>query len=135
MNRRGFSLLEVVVALTILAMVCTVAFRGISASLKTIARIELADQRLEQVRSKLAELDLCGPFREGDHAEGRFDDGSRWRVDTSNWIPPTQRAPGAVMRITLQVEWEGRNGVQKREIASYRFVQNLGALPRPLEDQ
>src|SRR5262245_45384828 len=63
MRARGFSLLEVIVALTIAVMVFTVAFRGVSVSFDTLRRVEQSDRRLELVRSKLAEIDLAGPIR------------------------------------------------------------------------
>jgi prepilin-type N-terminal cleavage/methylation domain-containing protein len=136
MRPRGFSLLEVMVALTIVAMVFTVAFRGISVSLDTLTRIEQSNQRLEQARFKLAELDLCDPIRAGDHASGAFEDGARWTVDTSNFIPPTENNPTSMVRITLAIEWNGRNGPQRREITTYRFMPNPGNQLIPsLEEQ
>ena len=136
MNSRGFSLLEVVVALTIVAMVFTVAFRGISGSLNTLGRVAESDRRLERVRSKLAELDLCPFIRAGDHAEGTFDDGTRWKIDTFGFVPPSETNPNSVVRVRLGVEWQGRNGPQRREITTYRFVPNPGSEPiRPLEEQ
>ena len=134
-NRRGFSLLEVVVALTILAMVCTVAFRGVSVALRTLARVQQSQHRLELARSKLAELDLCSSIRAGDHAEGRFDEGTRWRVDTSSFIPPAENSSAEVVRITLRVEWDGETRVQRREIATYRFAVNSGRPGKSLEEQ
>ena len=133
---RGFSLLEVMVALTIVAMVFTVVFRGISVSLNTITRIEQSGRRLELARSKLAELDLCGPIRAGDHANGVFEDGTRWKVDTSGFVPPAENSPTTVVRVTLSLEWEGRTSPQHREITTYRFVPNPGNQPiLSLEDQ
>jgi prepilin-type N-terminal cleavage/methylation domain-containing protein len=133
---RGFSLLEVIVALTIATLMFTVAFRGISVSLDTLMRIEQANRRIALVRSKLAELDLCGPIRPGDHASGTFDDGTRWVVDTSALIPATEMNSSSVVRIALRIDWQGRGGPQHREIATYRFVQTQPNQTIPsLEDQ
>ena len=132
----GFSVLEVMVALTIVAMVFTVAFRGISISLNTLVRIQQLDRRLEYARSKLAELDLCGPIRAGDHAEGAFEDGTRWKMDTASFIPPTEANLTSVMRVTLSLQWQGRDGPQHREITTYRYVLiPANQLVRSLEDQ
>ena len=74
--------------------------------------------------------------RAGDHAEGTFDDGTRWRIDTFGFVPPSETNPNSVVRIQLGVEWQGRNGPQQREITTYRFVPNPGSEPiRPLEEQ
>ena len=136
MKARGFSLLEVMVALTIAAMVFTVAFRGISVSLDTLTRIGQSDRRLELVRSKLAELDLCGPIRAGDHADGVFDDGTCWKVDTSSFVPATETNAGSLVRLTLSVEWAGRSGLQRRETTTYRYVLPQRNQPIPsLEEQ
>ena len=133
---RGFSLLEVIVALTIAAMVFTVAFHGISVSLETLTRIEESNRRVEFVRSKLAELDLCSAVRPGDHAEGAFADGTRWKVNTSNFVPETETNAASLVGLTLSVEWNGRSGLQRREITTYRFVVNQRNQPIPsLEEQ
>ena len=136
MRSRGFSLLEVIVALTIMSMVLTVVFHGMSASISSITRIEESDRRLTLARSKLAELDLCGPIRAGDNAAGTFEDGTRWRVETSNFIEPTLTNPSSVVGINLKLEWEGRSGTQRRELKTYRFVPpQVNRTIRSLEDQ
>ena len=123
MRSRGFTLLEVMVALTIATLVFTVAFRGISVSLDTLTRIQQSNRRMDLVHSKLAELDLCGPIRPGDHASGTFSDGTRWVIDTSAFIPSTETNPASVVRIAFSFDWQGRGGTQHREISTYRFVQ------------
>jgi prepilin-type N-terminal cleavage/methylation domain-containing protein len=133
----GFSLIEVMVALTIVGLVFTVFMSGASRSLDAIVRVDQSDRRLEFVRAKLAELDLCGPIRAGDSASGIFEDGTRWRADAFPFIPPSATNPSSVVRIVLTIQWQGRSGQeQKREIAMYRYVPPPGAeLITSLDDQ
>ena len=119
---RGFSLLEVIVALTIAAMVFTVAFHGISVSLETLTRIEESNRRVEFVRSKLAELDLCSAVRPGDHAEGAFADGTRWKVNTSNFVPETEtNAASLVGLVRVRREHDRRIVSYQRQLEEAKF--------------
>lgn len=132
----GFSLLEVIVALTILTASLTVLFRGFSDSLRVVDRVQDNRSRLEATRSKLAELDLLTNLRLSDEAEGRFDDGSRWRLELAPFVGPTETRADAVVRITLTVEWDGRAEVQRRSIVTYRHILVNPAEPaRALEEQ
>ena len=138
MKVRGFSLLEVVVALTIVGTVFTVVFRGLSVSIDTLNRVEDSNRRIELVRSKLAEIDLCPWIRAGEQVEGSFDDGTRWSVATSEFIAPTAANGNSLMRIQLNLEWQGTAGNQRREITTYRFVSFQQYRPTPvpsLEEQ
>ena len=138
MKVRGFSLLEVVIALTIVGTVFTVVFRGLSVSIDTLNRVEDSNRRIELVRSKLAEIDLCPWIQAGEQVEGSFDDGTRWSVATSEFIAPTAFNGNSVVRIKLNVEWQGRAGTQRQEITTYRFVplQRSGLASTPsLEEQ
>jgi len=125
MNNRGFSLLEVLVAVTIIGIGFTVVFTGMSGSVRGLERVESNDRRVELARMKLAELDLVQRIRPGDSASGMFDDGTRWSVQVYPFIPPVQegprRNPSSVVRIALTLEWMGRNNVQRRELETYRY--------------
>jgi prepilin-type N-terminal cleavage/methylation domain-containing protein len=129
----GFSLLEVLVAVTIIGFGFSVVFAGMSGSLRGLERAQSADRRVELARLKLAELDLIRRIRPGDSASGVFDDGTRWRVESYPFIAPIEdpqrRNSASVIRIDLSVEWTGRNGLQKQVIQTYRYQQ---ANPRPI---
>ena len=56
---RGFVLLELIVALTILGIGFAVAFAGISQSTRNIDKLQRIQQRENEVRNLLAQLDLA----------------------------------------------------------------------------
>jgi prepilin-type N-terminal cleavage/methylation domain-containing protein len=138
-SRRGFSLIEVLVALTIIGLGFSVIYSGMSGSLRNLDRAQATDHRVELAREKLTELDLLKAIRPGDSTSGVFADGTRWTVQTSPFIPPIKEGPNAnpasVIRMDFTVEWNGRNGLQKQTIQKYRYqVDNGNAIPS-LEEQ
>ena len=139
MRRRGFSLLEVLVAVTIVGFGFSLVFAGMSGSLKGLGRVEDTERRVELARLKLAELDLIQKIRPRDSATGQFDDGTRWTVASFPFIAPIEDGPlrnaASVIRIDLTLEWMGRNGIQKRVIQSYRSQQSDSTPIPSLEEQ
>jgi prepilin-type N-terminal cleavage/methylation domain-containing protein len=129
----GFSLLEVLVAVTIIGIGFAVVFAGMSGSLRSLQRAEANDHRVELARLKLAELDLIKRIRPDDTASGVFEDGTRWILQSSTFIAPIdtdqKRNPASVIRVDLTLEWTGRNGPQKKVVETYRFQQ---ADPTPI---
>ncbi len=139
MNRRGFTLLEVLVAVTLIGVGFSVIFAAMSGSLKNLSRVETNDRRVELARFKLAELDLIKKIRPQDSATGTFPDGTRWTLRSSPFIAPIedpQRSnTSSVIRVDLTLEWMGRHGVQSKTIQTYRY-QVIDQTPIPsLEEQ
>lgn len=139
MRQRGFSLLEVLVAVTIIGIGFSVVFAAMTGSIRGLGRVEANDRRVELARTKLAELDLIKKIRPQDSATGAFPDGSRWTLQSSLFIAPTLEGPrpnpASVIRIDLTMEWMSRNGLQRQVIETYRY-QVSDSTPIPLlEDQ
>ena len=139
MRRDGFTLLEVIVALTLIGIGFSVLFAGMSGSLRGLERVELTEHRVEQARLKLAQVDLIRVIRPRDSASGVFEDGVRWTVEASPFIPAiedaAQRNPASVIRVALTLEWNGRNGPQKRVLETYRYQPVDGTQAPSLEQQ
>jgi prepilin-type N-terminal cleavage/methylation domain-containing protein len=125
MRTRGFTLLEVLVALTILGLGFSAVFAGISGSVRSVDRVRSIDQRVELARQKLAELDLLRKIRPSDSASGQLADGTRWTLESSPFIASIKDGPqsnaASIVRIVLTIEWMGRSGIQKQVIESYRY--------------
>jgi prepilin-type N-terminal cleavage/methylation domain-containing protein len=139
MSGRGFSLLEVLVAVTIIGIGFSLVFAGMSGSLRGLERAETNDRRVELARYKLAELDLIKRIAPNDSANGVFDDGTRWTLKTSPFIAPVEVGPqpnsASVVRIDLTLEWMGRNGMQKRVIQTYRYQPGSATVIPTLKEQ
>jgi prepilin-type N-terminal cleavage/methylation domain-containing protein len=136
---RGFSLLEVLVALTLIGICFSVVFAGMSGSIKNLERIEITGRQVELARLKLAELDLIPNIRSDDSATGISADGTRWTIQSYPFIAPIEEGPrrnaASVIRIEITLEWPGRNGMQKRIIQTYRFQPGNTAPIPSLEEQ
>jgi general secretion pathway protein I len=128
----GFTLIEVLVAMTILAMAFSVLFSLSSRSLDGMRRARDVERRVEFARMKLTELRLI-PVHAGDRATGALDDGTRWTVEVLPFIQPVADGPlrnaNSVVRVRFSLEWPGRYEPQKWNIDSYRFIKAGSAPP------
>jgi type II secretory pathway pseudopilin PulG len=135
-RHEGLILLELIVALTILGIGFAAAFAGISQSTRNIEKLQRVQQREAAVRNLFSELDLVRQLRAGDSTSGRFEDGTRWRIEILSFIPPTPQYTRSMVRITLRLEWDAKSGLQTKTIETYRLVEtNLAPAPRSLEQQ
>jgi general secretion pathway protein I len=76
---RGFTLLEVLVAFTILAVALVALLRAFSSGLRGLDAAEAATAAVQHARSKMAEVGSVIPLEPGVE-EGAFEDGYQWRV-------------------------------------------------------
>ncbi len=108
--RSGFTLLEVVVAVAILALTLGAVMRVFSASLRGLAAAERHTVAALHAQSKLAEIGVEEPLAAGD-ASGAFERGYRWRSQVRDYSEPDlDTAAGSGMRayeVTVSVTWEG----------------------------
>jgi len=85
---RGFSLIEVLAAFVILAVLATTLFRLFSAALANAGASEEWSRAVLVAQSRLAAAASVQPLVEAND-EGSDDDGRiRWRTRTSAWEPP-----------------------------------------------
>ncbi len=109
-NQRGFSLLEILVAFSILALVLTLALRLFSTSLRSAGQSADVSRALLHARSRLAAVSAL-PLRPG-HDSGTFADGDHWQTDVRRWQDPAPDAvpsPLPIYRIRVDVSWnDGR---------------------------
>lgn len=124
-NARGFSLLEAVVALAILAAAGLAAFAALTQSVQMVGRAERAREADLSLRNAVAWIELVNPMEQpkGQQAMGEFE--LRW---TSRPLEPVRDATTAALtqglhevglyRMQLEL-W--RNGALEREAVLQRI--------------
>ncbi len=131
MNRRGFTLLEVIVASTIMAVAVVGLLASISTSLEGVARITEHDRAALVARRKMDEL-LANPnLRPGAALQGQLEASEAggaqggWIARTSVFERPPDAGPGTpfLMRIEMQVWWE--RGEKKRTFNLEAFRRDM----------
>ena len=75
----GFTLLEVIVAFTILAFAMTALSQAFSGGLRGLEAAGTRAAAVQYARSKLDEVGMTVPLEEGEHT-GTFADGTPWTV-------------------------------------------------------
>ena len=114
-RRRGFSLLEVLVATFIMAVAITGLVSNLTGSLRNAARLGDYDRASLLAKRKMDELSIIRGLPRWAPIEGYWDaslTGSipvRWRAIVTPFdVPPALRPNMAVLdRIELQVSWQG----------------------------
>ena len=129
MNRRGFTLLEVMVATVIMGVAVTGLIVGLSTSVRNAARLTDYDRAAMLARTRMGDLllDVNLPFT--GNVEGTFDKAesggitSGWRAATRPFEGPPQAAPGTmiIQEIALEVWWQPEGSTRHTlELQSYR---------------
>jgi len=107
MNRKGFTLLEVLVATTIMAVAVVTLLGGISTSMRNASRLTGYDQAVMRARSKMDELTVNHRVPPNATLEDNYDASSGWRARFTPF-ETLQGAPGGqplLERIQLEVWW------------------------------
>ncbi len=90
-GRSGFTLLETVVAMAILALSFAALLRGVSTDLRLVDRGQEQTLALLYAKSKMDEVMAWSDLSAGQW-QGSYDDGFRWRVSV---IPENEGLPAA----------------------------------------
>ena len=108
----GFSLLEMIVAMTVLSLAIVGLLGLIRGSLANAARVREYDRAAMLARSTMTELLATDPIPVPATLSGRYDDNSGWDARTSPAeMPITSRIGGVmIVKVNLIVWWnsEGR---------------------------
>lgn len=142
-EERGFTLLEIVVALAILGLSLTVTMQLLSGAFTNISRINqyfLASNHAVNVMNEmLVSPDLKGPMQ----TSGTFEDGYQWTATVLERVLPPDPVPVAqpfispVLLLELQVEirWQQNMRAHNYMLKSMRVVRSaeaeLPGLSRP----
>lgn len=128
MNRRGFTLLEVLVATTIMAIAVTGLLSALSTSMRNASRLTDADRAALLARRKMDELLLDHRLPKLAPFEGAFDPsltgGNRggWRARITPFDLGPTPGPNQPMleRIELEVWWDAGAGQKRFALEAYR---------------
>lgn len=132
MNRRGFTLLEVLVATVIMGIAVAGLIAGLSQSVKNASRLTDYDRAAMLARTKMNELllDVNLPF--DGSVDGLFDSSQTggvptgWRASLRPFDVPPRAGPGMIIlqRIALELWWQPASGTRRSiQLESYRRTQ------------
>ncbi|MCB1773539.1 MAG: type II secretion system protein [Gammaproteobacteria bacterium] len=99
---RGFTLIEILVALTMFAVVGGVLLQLFHNGLRSARLASEQTHAAMLARSKLTELQAFGALTEGE-LSGEFDDGYRWRATLSENVDMAERYPGTLQPLDLDL--------------------------------
>ena len=130
MNRRGFTLLEVLVATLIMGLAVVGLLTGIHTSLRNASRLTDYDRAALLARSKLNELMIEPRLPIEGRLEGSFDpkltggEQSGWTANLRVAEAPPQAGPGATVlqAIDLDVWWQ--QGATRRQMDVHGYRHN-----------
>jgi len=125
LRQHGFSLLEVLVAFSIMAMGLGVLYKATGSSVNLTRTIEQRTYAVMMAQS-LLDHQQSVPFA-GWEDHGRTEDGYEWRL-TSEPLPEENPVPPALHQVTLEVLW-----MDGEKPSSIRLLTVLPELPPPGE--
>jgi general secretion pathway protein I len=113
---RGFTLVEVVIAIAILALVAGVIFRVNSDSIRNVQRADALADASVLAQSLIAKVGIEIPLREG-QTRGQSSTGLQWRVQMKRYGDTTDRAQWPLAAYTVVAEVTLRDGLDIQPVA------------------
>ena len=133
MSEKGFTLMEVLVALTILALSLTIIFSGLSDGLRGKQTAANYQRAVVLAESKLSSMGVESTLQEG-HATGDFDRQFRWESvvtphheEGRNEDSRPQTPPARRFVLTVTVRWGAKGDERSVSLSTLRLVTP----PRP----
>lgn len=128
---RGFTLLEIMIALAILGIALTVILQQFSTGLKTVRVTRDYTNALIHARENLEEFCLAKKLSEKEES-GEFEDGYKWRVVIAPYEEEEKNEGSteflllSMYTVTSMVSWEAGNKERKVELATLKIVPKEG---------
>ena len=126
----GISLLEVLIAVSLLGVSFATIFSGLSAALRTTDRLDSFDRGDEFATRKLSELFLDPSVAAGQVRSGVSPSGISWQA-RSQLVEARPLAdakkPAQLVRIILEISWRTRSGQQSLNLETLKLC-----IPEPL---
>jgi general secretion pathway protein I len=128
-HTRGFTLLEVLVATTIMGIAVAGLIAGLSQSARNASRLTDYDRAAMLARTKMNDLLLDANLPFDGHQDGQFDHdqsggvAAGWRVVLQPFDVPPGAGPGTIIlqRVALEVWWMPATGSRRSiQVEGYR---------------
>jgi len=120
----GMSLLEVLMAISLLGVSFVTIFSGLSAALRAAGRLDAFDRGNEFATQKLNELFLDPTFGADQMRSGTSPSGIEWEARTElldqRPLPGSQKS-AQLVRINLEVSWRTGSGRQNLSLESRKL--------------
>ena|ERR1051326_7203815 len=125
-HNRGFTLIEVLVAASVLAIMATALFGLLSSSLSNLHKIEdlhRYELAAQDVMNRVLSLpDVPVPAM----AQGTIENSSaQWTVSVDPWAPPTvdKETRQAIVKVRVVVTWPGRSADRNIQLESLKTTK------------
>jgi general secretion pathway protein I len=119
----GFTLVEIIVALAILALSLNVILPAISDGLWRTGEAEAQAEAASLARSLLAQAGSALTLKDG-AAVGEFENGLRWRVEVSPYGSVNQSMPVRAYKVVAEVGWGNAPGEHSIVLSTLRLGTN-----------
>ena len=124
-SNRGFTLIEILVAISILSISLVVIFQLFSGGLKSSRLSDQYTRGIFHAQEKMAEILLSTDFSE-EEAEGEFDDSFRWKsaiVRIEQAEDEEAKLPFDTFNITVEVMWHEGDKEKHFAISTMKVVE------------
>jgi len=123
-RRRGFTLLEMIVATAVMSIAVVGLLSLLTSILSNASRIKQYDQAAMRARSKMNDLLVLEPLPLGQPLSGQWAPSAGWSALAEVFERPPGSYPGALQlaRIHLDVWWVERDQRRSIQLDSYRRV-------------
>jgi general secretion pathway protein I len=121
MKRRGFTLLEMLVATALMGIAVVALLANISTSMQNASRLTDYDRAALLARRRMDELLLDSRLPKLATFSGEFDQRSGWRARLTPFEMPPNAAPGAAALERLELEIWWTSGEKRRTVALEGF--------------
>jgi len=125
-HRRGFTLIEVLVAASVLGIAATALFGLLSTSLSNLRKVEDLHRYELAAQDLMNRVLLLQTLPAPATAEGAVDNlSANWRVKITPWAPATleKKPEQAVLNIQVEVIWPGRSSQRNVAVESLKVAR------------
>jgi general secretion pathway protein I len=129
---KGFTLIEVLVALTVLSLSLAIIFAGFSAGLRGRRTAEDYQRATVLAESKLISMGIETTLQEG-HAIGRFNERFRWEATVSPYHEEGRDEANKLQRpliLTVTVLWGDKSDERSVSLTTLRLLPQQRLVPQ-----